>query len=471
MKEESEEWVTGRGLKSHGAALSSLRALADLSAIFGSAALSYLFAREGYALFGSDYSDISKVISERSVSFPAVALVLLSWLYLGAHHHGRMPFWEEAREVMSACAFSLLAEGFFLFAAKSDVSRLATVATWLLAPFLIMSARLVLTAAFRSAGVGVTKAAIVGRTREAEAAKNMILSDSYLCYACVGSLEPGPLDVMSAEVGRMNADIVVIALSGDDSQEAAIAARLRQDGYQVALVPSVPGFTPSGVRMQYVMGQDSVLFIDKVDVLPRLSRLSKRIFDIVVSFLAITLTSVPMLAVALMVKFDGGPAIFAHERVGRGGRRFRCLKFRSMAADSSALLEEHLENNIMARKEWLATRKLKDDPRVTLLGKFIRKTALDELPQLFNVLRGDMSLVGPRPVTSEELDRYGAAADLYLSVRPGMTGLWQVSGRNDLSYEQRVGLDAWYVNNWSPWHDTAIILKTFPALIFRRGAY
>lgn len=206
--------------------------------------------------------------------------------------------------------------------------------------------------------------------------------------------------------------------------------------------------------------------------MPRLTRLSKRLFDIVLSSAALAVAAVPMLLIAAIVRMDGGPAIFGHERVGTNGRKFRCLKFRSMAVDADRRLEELLRADSDARREWEETRKLKNDPRVTRFGRFKRRTALDELPQLINVLKGDMSLVGPRPVTEPELAQYyGDATSLYLSVRPGVTGLWQVSGRNDLSYEQRVGLDAWYVRNWSPWHDTAIILKTFPALLFRRGAY
>jgi lipopolysaccharide/colanic/teichoic acid biosynthesis glycosyltransferase len=135
------------------------------------------------------------------------------------------------------------------------------------------------------------------------------------------------------------------------------------------------------------------------------------------------------------------------------------------------MLSDHLAADEDARIEWAGSRKLKNDPRVTKVGRFIRKTALDELPQLINVIRGDMALVGPRPVTQSELDYYASTVKLYSSVRPGITGLWQVSGRSDLNYDQRVRLDTWYVRNWSPWHDIAILLKTIPAVLSRRGAY
>src|SRR4051794_10279337 len=198
----------------------------------------------------------------------------------------------------------------------------------------------------------------------------------------------------------------------------------------------------------------------------------KRAMD-VVGAAALLVLGLPIFAlIALAVRLDGGPVFFAHERVGRGGRRFGCLKFRSMVTDSGARLEALLERDAAARAEWEATRKLKSDPRVTWVGRFLRASSLDELPQLFNVLRGEMSLVGPRPVIQAELSaHYGAAAEHYLSVRPGITGLWQISGRNDTSYAERVALDVRYAVNPSLLADVMILLRTPMAVLARRGAY
>lgn len=164
--------------------------------------------------------------------------------------------------------------------------------------------------------------------------------------------------------------------------------------------------------------------------------------------------------------------VFAHERVGLGGRRFRCFKFRTMHTDASERLDELLASDLVAREEWARDFKLRNDPRVTQLGAFLRRTSLDELPQLFNVLKGDMCLVGPRPIVEKELAMYGRYARYYLSIRPGMTGLWQVSGRNDTSYRRRVALDCAYVKSQCFLLDLRIILRTLPALLGRRcGAY
>ena len=197
----------------------------------------------------------------------------------------------------------------------------------------------------------------------------------------------------------------------------------------------------------------------------------KRVFDIVASFLALVLLAPLFLIVAVAIKKDGGPAFYSHRRVGRDGAMFSCLKFRSMYEDSEKRLETLLAHNTEAKTEWEEHYKLKNDPRITRLGHFLRESSIDELPQLLNVLKGDMSLVGPRPIILKELEKYGEAKGTYLSVRPGLTGLWQVSGRNDLDYETRVALDVEYVESYSFRTDLIILVKTIRVVLEGRGAY
>lgn len=178
-----------------------------------------------------------------------------------------------------------------------------------------------------------------------------------------------------------------------------------------------------------------------------------------------------MLAIAWCIwREDGAPVLFAHWRVGQKGRLFRCLKFRSMVRRADLVLAEVLERDPAARDEWMRDRKLRKDPRVLRIGDFLRKSSLDELPQLFNVLRGEMHLVGPRPVVVQEIPRYGEHKRHYFAVKPGMTGLWQVSGRNNLSYAQRVALDVHYVETRSLWTDLRILARTVCVLVTRDGA-
>jgi exopolysaccharide production protein ExoY len=183
------------------------------------------------------------------------------------------------------------------------------------------------------------------------------------------------------------------------------------------------------------------------------------------------LLSPVMIVLALMVwRKDGAPIFYGHYRVSYRGKLFRCLKFRSMYRNSDQMLAELLVTNPAARAEWELDQKLSDDPRITPIGQFLRRTSLDELPQLFNVLRGEMSLVGPRPITVAELTRYGRVRWHYLSVRPGMTGLWQVSGRNNTTYDERVALDQRYIDDRSVWLDLSILLKTVKVVVTRDGA-
>jgi Undecaprenyl-phosphate galactose phosphotransferase WbaP len=198
----------------------------------------------------------------------------------------------------------------------------------------------------------------------------------------------------------------------------------------------------------------------------------KRAFDAVVSFLFI-LGALPLGAlIALAIRLETrGPVFFRHTRIGRNNRKFVLWKFRSMVSNADALLDEYLRQHPELLDEWNRTHKLKQDPRVTRVGRWLRRSSLDELPQLWNVLRGDMSMVGPRPVVEEELTKYGPAASLYLRVPPGLTGLWQISGRNDTSYRQRVELDTRYIHTWSIGLDLLVLWKTVRVVLRGHGAY
>ena len=201
-------------------------------------------------------------------------------------------------------------------------------------------------------------------------------------------------------------------------------------------------------------------------------RRAKRIIDLVLTVIG-GVCILPLLAtIATLVRLSSrGPAFYAQTRVGQGGRLFKAWKFRSMIADADRVLAAHLESHPECREEWQRDRKLKNDPRITWFGRFLRRTSLDELPQLLNVLRGEMSLIGPRPIVQDEVQFYSKRFHLYGKLKPGMTGLWQVSGRNDTTYAERVDFDSYYVRNWSVWLDLVIIARTSLVVLFGRGAY
>lgn len=202
------------------------------------------------------------------------------------------------------------------------------------------------------------------------------------------------------------------------------------------------------------------------------SSTTKRCIDATLAGVAlVVLAPMIIMVVAILLVTQGRPIFHSHRRVGKNGVLFPCLKFRTMVKNGEEVLAQHLDANPSLRAEWNATRKLKDDPRVTQFGKLLRKNSVDEIPQLFNVIRGEMSLVGPRPIVTSEAELYGAHFADYIRVRPGLTGLWQVSGRSDTSYDTRIALDVRYIAEQSLWGDVVIMAKTIPAVLSSRGSY
>jgi Undecaprenyl-phosphate galactose phosphotransferase WbaP len=204
----------------------------------------------------------------------------------------------------------------------------------------------------------------------------------------------------------------------------------------------------------------------------RFARLQKRTMDLVISFFGLLFLAPIFAVIGLLIKFDStGIVFYQHIRIGKDGKRFGVVKFRTMREDANQVLEKLLREDDKLKREWDINQKIKDDPRITRVGKFLRKTSLDELPQLWNVIRGEMSLVGPRPIVEDEIKNYGEHFKAYEQVLPGITGFWQVSGRNDTSYDERVVLDEYYVRNWSIWFDIYILMKTVWVVLRRDGAY
>lgn len=198
---------------------------------------------------------------------------------------------------------------------------------------------------------------------------------------------------------------------------------------------------------------------------------AKRIIDLSLAMIIVIFLLPLLLLTALVIRLEGGPVLYRQTRIGRGGKPFEMLKFRSMRVDSEQILEDYLQSNKDAAEQWSIYQKLRDDPRITRIGKRLRASSIDELPQLFNVLRGDMSLVGQRPLLYVQRDAYGVQIAGYERARPGMTGLWQVRGRNKLSFEDRAQLGSEYINHWSVLYDLKLILLTIPAVMFSRDAY
>jgi Undecaprenyl-phosphate galactose phosphotransferase WbaP len=265
----------------------------------------------------------------------------------------------------------------------------------------------------------------------------------------------------------------VIALEAPERELRDTAIRLLNQNKinDVHVIPSMRGVPLYGMETAHFFSHEVLLIQLRNNLANPLHRISKRAFDLVGSISLLLLLSPLLGLLVCKVSKDGGNPFFGHMRVGQNDKPFKCYKFRSMVLNAQEVLKHVLAHDPVAKAEWDRDFKLKNDPRISKLGKILRRTSLDELPQLFNVLKGEMSLVGPRPVVQAELERYGEDVDYYLMAKPGMTGLWQVSGRNDVDYTTRVYLDSWYVKNWSLWSDIAILFKTISVVTKRSGAY
>ena len=245
------------------------------------------------------------------------------------------------------------------------------------------------------------------------------------------------------------------------TEEAPALGASRPEAAQTTQVAPTESAPPPPTRVSHRVGLSATGFA------------LKRVFDLWSVLVILALFGWLMVIIAVMVRMSGGKkVIYGHTRVGRNGVPFKCLKFRSMVSNSDEVLRNLLETDADARAQWERDFKLKNDPRITKIGRFIRKTSLDELPQLWNVAKGEMSIVGPRPVVQAEFEQYyGDAKEHYLSVPPGLTGLWQVSGRNDLDYATRVELDKQYVENSNVFRDFMIVMRTVKVMVIKRGAY
>jgi Undecaprenyl-phosphate galactose phosphotransferase WbaP len=241
---------------------------------------------------------------------------------------------------------------------------------------------------------------------------------------------------------------------------------------RIFFVPDIFGVAVLGTNLQHFSNEEAFALELRNNLVEPLNIIAKRLFDVIASVLLLPVFFLLMAVIAIFLKLDSkGPVIFSQERIGKNGRTFRCFKFRTMYADAEEKLKGLLERDDAAKEEHEKFWKLRNDPRVTRVGRFLRATSLDEVPQILNVIGGEMSLVGPRPYLPAERENLGEHAGTILLTKPGITGLWQVSGRSNTSCDYRLALDTWYVRNWNMWLDIVILLRTLRVVLKRDGAY
>ena len=270
-----------------------------------------------------------------------------------------------------------------------------------------------------------------------------------------------------------NVKTVVIAAPGLDKEKLQeLISKIQPYVKNISFVPDLIGTPMSSVELSLLFSEKILMLNLRNNLSRPYNRIFKRIFDLVLTIVGGLMISPALLGIAIAVAIENrGHVIFAHKRVGAAGKKFPCYKFQTMVPDAEEKLKKYLAENPEAKREWEESFKLTNDPRVTKLGGWLRRTSLDELPQLWNVIRGEMSLVGPRPIVQAEVPRYGKNIREYYMVLPGITGMWQVSGRSDTTYPERVAMDTWYVRNWSVWIDLMYLFKTVKAVFTGKGAY
>lgn len=437
--------------------------------------------------------DLNSFIPQQEIQVRFIAQCVMSvlctaWFWMRLRHYTyRKPFWFELKEIIKTLViFSLLDMALISFS-KWDFSRMLWVFTWSSALVLTPLLRTLVKFAILRAGQWTKQTIIIGSGKNAREAYAALQSEEMLGYevkafvTTAGDKMPENLngvpvithkDIVWDTVDLENTQFIVAM----EYEQQALRDRWlkflsKKRCRSVSVVPTLRGVPLYGTDMSFIFSHEVMILRVSNNLAKRSSRVLKRMFDVVVASLLLLFLAPAFGLLCWLVARDGGNAIYGHERVGQDGAKFKCLKFRSMVTNSKEVLEQLLATSEEARAEWDKDFKLKNDPRVTRIGSFLRKTSLDELPQLWNVIRGEMSLVGPRPVIEAELERYAGDVDYYMMAKPGMTGLWQVSGRNDIDYDTRVYFDSWYVKNWALWTDIAILFKTAGVVLRRDGAY
>lgn len=408
----------------------------------------------------------------------------------------RLPFWREFENTVKACTLGFLVVMAVVSLGKmsGQVSRTLLTLAWLFALAAVPAARYAGKNLLARAGLWRRRVLILGAGKTGGMVADAVAREPFLGYQIVGFLDDDPakrhqtfdgpfgrrarvlggFDDAERVMAETGVRTLVVAAPGLPGPKlVGLVNRLQQSAEKVLVVPDLFGIPVVGVEADYFFNEQALVLRVRNNLANPLNAALKRALDILAGG-AILILCLPFFAViGLIVKLDSpGPVFYRCTRIGRRGREFTCWKFRTMYPDNDTILENYLRANPSARREWERYAKLRDhDPRVTRAGRFLRRFSLDELPQLINVLKGDMSLVGPRPYLPRERMRLGDYAATILLARPGLTGLWQVSGRNDIDFDGRLYLESWYVRNWSLWLDLTLLLRTVTVVLGRRGAY
>ena len=420
------------------------------------------------------------------VVFPALYLIFLNIEQL---YNRRAQFWQIIQKLFVTSCYAVTSIIILLYIARiaGSTSRMFIAVFWILSFILLVVFRYITKKILEKYQLLQVPVLIIGAGKTAELLVQGIKDDAGMGYKIIGLLEDNKVEdgilekypvlgkFSDAEqvITKYNIQHVFIAAPGlEQGKLTKLIYKVQPLVESMGVIPNLVGVPMGGIEAECLFNEKLMLLRLRNNLARPVNRWIKTIFDYVLTITGTIAISPILIVIALWIYKDSpGPVIFKHRRIGKNGKEFNCYKFRSMCVDAKEKLEQLLANDAEARAEWEKDFKLKNDPRITKSGAFLRKTSLDEMPQIFNVLKGEMSLVGPRPIIRDEMIRYGEYIDDYLMVKPGITGMWQVSGRSDTGYKERVQLDSWYVRNWSVWLDLMLLWRTMKIVIKCKGAY
>lgn len=422
------------------------------------------------------------------------ATFLIIFLFNGLYTKKR-DYWEDLLYLIKSFFISVILVFFILTFLKysGQISRSHLIIAFLIFFILNSVGRYFFKILLNSMNVGVEKILVVGITESSVSLAKLINDDKYIGYEIIGLwernfdepkvnlLQSYPSFSLFSEENLFelveNSKIENVIVAEKYSKETSFLYDLRQRAKNLFLIPESKTFFAYNSFLFSMLYSDSLVLSFRNNLKDPVNKFLKRGFDIIVSLILILIVfgffSPFILLLIILIKLDSpGPILFKQERVGQNNKKISVLKFRTMYVDANEIFEKYITDNPDAKAEWEQYQKLREDPRITRCGRFLRSTSIDELPQLFNVLFGQLSLVGPRPVREGEISKfYKDSAKIYFEIRPGITGLWQISGRNQVQYERRVQFDIMYTFNWSFWLDIVILLKTLRVIVTKEGAY
>ena len=424
------------------------------------------------------------------ISFWWLPVIFIFFISYESLYEKNLPFWDETRFLLKSISLAIITVMAIVTLGKMShrVSRLVLLGTWVTSLFIFPVFRLWGKKLLYKIGIWKERVLILGAGNAGRLVMDGLLREKHMGYDVIGFLDDdeqkkgefvngkkvfGSIKHFPKFVRELGIKTIIIAMpSLSPDKLSALTASVQSHAVNTTVIPDLKGIALLNTELFHLFYEQIFLINIRNNMKSITSRFVKRLFDLTVSVMALPLLLPLIGIIAVVIKIESpGPAIYAHERIGKKGATFRCYKFRTMRKDAEEKLKEMLESSEILRNEWEKKWKLREDPRITKIGRFLRKTSLDEFPQIFNVLTGKMSLVGPRPYLLREKDEIGDNLNVISSAKPGITGLWQVSGRNNTSYGYRIKLDTWYVMNWSLWLDLAILSRTLKVVVKMEGAY